>query len=1017
MAERSFRSPGFFEQEIELVPGQSSPQGIPAGVIGASERGPAFIPTTVGSFEDFQSRFGDAKQQFPSTFAVREWLVNKPSLTFTRVLGAGSNQTMADVAVTLTDGTVKNAGFKLTPAFDSGVGASKGGVQFLTALHFVSSSGGPREEQGLPLFTDNPSFDSTTNNAHLVRAAIFTTKDSRIQVLSHDGTWTQTSNDIANMTEATEMSRKFKLVVSSSDSQFVSRFSSDGNSGVRILTASLDPRDDSYVGKILNTDPNRFATEQHLLYLDFPVDQEVAPVQPVSNAVAVLSGSGAFNTKFGRFDTRYTTPRTTWFISQPYGKKEFDLFYFETISDGAWANDKIKISISNIVASNDKSNPFGTFDVIVRSFMDDDIDPQIIETFSNLSLDSKAENYIGKVIGDKKVYYNFDTDEQDEKRLIISGKYPNRSTRIRVVLNPQIENNEIPKNALPFGFRGVPVLKTTDSLKDGAGSLTFDDKIFAEGFRLTGRGVTTSLTGSLVPPLPFRFKVTKGALNETSGENIGQPAANERTDSRLFWGVFGTSVPSTGSVPNAILNANSGKLPNPLISSYAKFQGIAKQDTLVTGSASDVINANKFTLARVAFANGTISNITGTAEEHVRGAAYVRNGVSTDDDYRINYGSNLRVTLASLINSNTILFNRFSQYAKFTNIFYGGFDGLNILDKDNSLMNDRSTSVETSANGNGKANGDAESGFASNNSGAGLENNLISSYRSAVDLMTDSFSSNVNVLAIPGIREPLITNYAGDKTREYSLALYIRDIPSYDDDGQRLWDDSTKRPSVRQTGETFTGLNIDNNYVAAYYPDVFVKSSQGTKNVKVPPSVAALGAISFNDRVSYPWFAPAGFNRAALDFVEKVSIRLNTSDRDELYDYRVNPIASFPRDGVVIFGQKNLQLAKSALDRVNVRRLVIEIKRTISGIANRMLFEQNNATTRAKFVAAAIPQLALIQSQQGIEKFNVIMDETNNTQLDAEMNKVNGRIVIVPTRTVEFIAIDFAITSSGISFE
>lgn len=1016
MAERSFRSPGFFEQEIELVPGQASPQGIPAGVIGSSEKGPAFVPVTVGNFEDFQSRFGSAKQQFPSTFAAREWLANKSSLTFTRVLGAGANQTMADVSTTQTDGTVKNAGFKLTPTFDSDIEATTGGVQFLTALHYISSSAGPKESQGLPLFTDNPSFDSVTNNAHVVRAAIFTTNQSRIQVLSHNGTWSQTANDIAGMTPTSSMARKFKLVVSSSNPDFVSKFSSDGNPGVRILTASLDPRDDSYLGKILNTDPNRFSTEQHLLYLDFPVDQEVAPVQPVANSVAILSGSGAFNTSFGRFDTRFTTPRTTWFISQPFGKKEFDLFYFETISDGAWANDKIKVSISNIAASTDKANPFGTFDVIVRSFMDDDIEPQIIETFSNVTLNPRADNFIAKVIGDKKVYYNFDTDEQDEKRLVISGKYPNRSTRIRVILNSQIEAGEVPREALPFGFKGIPALKTVDSLQDGTGDLTFDGKTFSEGFRLTGRGVTNSLTGSLIPPLPLRFKVTKGTLTEIDG-NIGQPAANERADARLFWGVFGTSVPSTGSVPNAILNANSGKLPNPLIASYTKFQGIAKQDTLVTGSAADVMNANKFTLARVAFANGSISDITGTAEEHIRGAAYARNGIAIDEDYRINYGSSPRVTMASLVNSDAVVFNRFKTYAKFTNVFYGGFDGLNILDKDNSLMNDRSSSTETSANGDGKALGAAEAGFVANNAGTGLENNIIASYRSAVDLMTDPFVSNVNILAIPGIRESLVTNYAGDKTREYSLALYTRDIPSYDDDGQRLWDDSTKRPSVRQTAETFAGLNIDNNYVAAYYPDVFVLDSNGSKNVKVAPSVAALGAISFNDRVSYPWFAPAGFNRAALDFVQKVTVRLNTADRDELYDYRINPIASFPRDGIVIFGQKNLQLAKSALDRVNVRRLVIEIKRIVSGIANRMLFEQNTATTRAKFVSAVVPQLALIQAQQGLERFNVVMDETNNTQLDAEQNRVNGRIVIVPTRTVEFIAIDFAITSSGISFE
>ena len=136
-----------------------------------------------------------------------------------------------------------------------------------------------------------------------------------------------------------------------------------------------------------------------------------------------------------------------------------------------------------------------------------------------------------------------------------------------------------------------------------------------------------------------------------------------------------------------------------------------------------------------------------------------------------------------------------------------------------------------------------------------------------------------------------------------------------------------------------------------------------------------------------------------------------------MYDARINPIAVFPNSGFVIFGQKTLQMNKSALDRVNVRRLMLEVKRRIVRIADRILFEPNNSATRAKFVGAAIPELASIQLQSGIEKFNVVMDETNNTSEDAENNRLNGRIVVVPTRAVEFISVDFIITNSGVSFE
>ena len=175
--------------------------------------------------------------------------------------------------------------------------------------------------------------------------------------------------------------------------------------------------------------------------------------------------------------------------------------------------------------------------------------------------------------------------------------------------------------------------------------------------------------------------------------------------------------------------------------------------------------------------------------------------------------------------------------------------------------------------------------------------------------------------------------------------------------------------------------------------------------------------MAFNDSVSYPWFAPAGFNRGALDNVVSVRARLNQKDRDDLYDSRINPIASFPQAGFVIFGQKTLQLAKSSLDRVNVRRMLLEVKRIVSDVANKIVFEQNTPETRARFVSQVTPLLSNVQSQQGIDQFKVVMDSSNNTQKDIENNVLNGRIVVVPTRAVEFVSIDFIITNAGVSFE
>jgi phage tail sheath protein FI len=241
------------------------------------------------------------------------------------------------------------------------------------------------------------------------------------------------------------------------------------------------------------------------------------------------------------------------------------------------------------------------------------------------------------------------------------------------------------------------------------------------------------------------------------------------------------------------------------------------------------------------------------------------------------------------------------------------------------------------------------------------------------------------------------------------------DIPSYDDNGNRLYD-TTVRPSVNKTANIFDARAIDNNYAGTYFPDVSIDDTVNKRRVRVPASVAAISAIGFNDRVAYPWFAPAGFNRAALDNVKSVAVRLNTADRDRLSNSRINPIATFPRAGFVIYGQKTLQVAKTSLNRVNVRRLLLEVKRLIIAIANSITFEQNTQATRNLFVKSAREQLGLITAQAGLDDFNVIMDSTNNSAEDEAANKLNGRIVIVPTKSVEMIGIDFIITRSGVEF-
>jgi len=1008
MAEQVFRSPGFFEREIELrVPPPSGPVGVPAGVIGTSNKGPAFVPVAVASFNEFTSIFGDLDPKKFGPYAVNEFLKNRTALTFMRVLGAGANKSTTDISTTVSTGRVRNAGFKIegSVASHDALGRHVGSVQYLVADHTLQAS----EAYGMPIFTDNDS-RSQSSNMNLVRGVVMMASGARMMVL--DGNQLVPSAFVGATTlddAALVKLGKFKLVISST---LGSNFAFDDKlPGVKVYTASMNPSSDDYFGKVLNRDPEKFAQYQHLLYADFAVDDEIATVV-FDDYVAVLSGSTntsnvsgepstVFRNAFGGFDTRFTTPKTPHFISQPFGTTEYDLFALEALDDGAYANSLYKVSIANLKVSENEADEYGTFNVQIRDWNDTDINPQILEEFVNCSFNPDADNYIGKLIGDRKVTYDFDQDIVSERRVITSGKYANVSKLVRVIIPTAVEDKKVPAKSLPFGFRGHEVIKTNDSLSDGVTGA----KRLAGVFDVPSSGI---LSQSIVPPVPYRFKVTKGEIPSTTSWD-GSPGPQEAASPQFYWGVKF----ERNDVP---LNANLTEVKNPLLESFTKFSGIKKLDVLVTGSGADVLNNNKFSLSKVAFSATAISALTGTIRAHMREAAYVRNANVDPSNYTINdpvLGN--RITFASLLsNGQPYEFNKYSSFAKFTSFMQGGFDGLNILDSAAARMNDKATSFETPL---GAASTTYVSpGLTTNQAGVGVDNNSVNSYITAVDVMTDALQVNVNLLALPGIREDYITNYTSKKVRDYGLSMYVMDLPNYDDNNNRIYDDSTAKINIENTASTFEDRTFDNNYVATYFPNVYINDAVNNRYVKVPASVAALGAIGFNDRNAYPWFAPAGFNRAALDFVNNVEVRLNVSDRDRLYDARINPIATFPRLGFVIYGQKTLQIRKSALDRVNVRRLLLEVKRLIINIANRIVFEQNTPAVRNKFVADSTLQLSLIQAQAGIEAFQVVMNETNNTQEDVDLNRLNGRIVVVPTRAIEFIAIDFIVTNAGVQF-
>ena len=1016
MAEQILKAPGFYDSEIDASFREVAPTGTPAAIIGSSVFGPAFVPVSLGSLSDQTARFGSVTPGYPATYASQRWLENRTNAVFIRLLGAGANSGSGDFEDTRIKGIVKNAGFAVSSSVVQIVndGRHQGAVQFLVARHILTN----QEAYGYPMFTDNRSYSLAGNAVNLVRGMIFCSSGSRIMLLNGiNETYSDEIDDVATVDSGSNSvtNGKFKIIVSTSLGTAFGN--SDGFAGITIYTASLNPSDADYYAKILNTDPDKFATTGHYLYADFAVDAEIAAVATgtfVSSSVGIVSGSAGttstggltatpFRNLFGRFDTRYKTPKTPSFISQPFGNLEYDLFYFEPLSDGTNANEMIKISIANLKASSDPNNQYGTFTVVVRNFNDTDFNPAILEQFPNVTLDQNSDNYIGKVIGDTKVSYKFDFESESDRGIQTTGTYPNKSRYIRVVINSNVTSNAAPASSLPFGFRGVSTLKSSEALTDVSG---------LGRFALSGStGLLTfpELTGSLVPPLPFRFKVTRGDVT-SSAAFTGQPGTTEIADARLYWGVkFERNNDPT--------NTNTSDTLNPVIKSYAAFVGIPQLDTVITGSAIDSFNDNKFTLARVAFANGAIADLTSSTGTIIKNAAYIRNGVPDGTNYTITDGSfGSRITLATLLQKGAASdFNRFAEYAKFTTLVYGGFDGTNFLDKDARRFTDRSTSIESGSIGFGGAAASYISpGFTTNQNGVGDTNNQINSYKTAVNIVTDPLTSPSNLVVLPGQREPNVTDYASQRVLNFGKAFYIMDIPAYDSDSARIFDGEIGHfIDNLKTAQVFDARALNNNAVAVYHPSVTIEDSFNSKFTVVPASVAALAAYGFNDRVAYPWYAAAGLNRAALSFVKAASQRVKASDKDLFYDTRINPI--FKDEGTfVIFSQYTLKQGINALtSRVNVKRLAIEISRAIANIGNNLLFEQLTDAIRDRFITATSLQLSTIQQGKGIKAFRVICDDTNNTEVDRENNKLNATVLVQPIESIEYIVLDFVITNSG----
>ena len=765
------------------------------------------------------------------------------------------------------------------------------------------------------------------------------------------------------------------------------------------ITFSLDESSDKFIRKAFNTNPQLVNSDivdsNNRKYYWLGETYERAVVEKslhntTTHAVIMAVCSGTLDGTHER-DYAYRDAHSGWFFGQnlsnatsSYTHDSMDkLFKFVGINGyGEWLQSNIKISISNIKASSNEYMPYGLFDVIVRRANDSDIRPVILERYSACTLDPASPSYVATKIGDmKQVWDNL------EKRYREYGNYPNRSNYIRVVMSEEVDNGGAAASLLPFGVYGPPRYSSWTAY---SGSTAYSDHPSTTAYALAGTSIPETYAdldaGSIYANSYFGAAV------------ITYPAVGIR-DSCTSTTLGDGTVPTT----NAYFGLHTGKTKTSTVfdPGYTDYLTPFGRDTISNATWGDTFGLGGYGSGLDSQWVFSLDDIIVTKET---------SWASDQPSKRISdaqWSSGSCVAGTSWNASSSLGTSRYqsildSKINRFTSPMFGGHDGLDITERDpfrNTRMEGTYSTVETT-------------------------NYVYYTLRRAIDIVADAEVVAMNAVCVPGITNETVTKYLLDTVETRADSLAVIDLKGGFQPRHESNSPVTDRKGVLATViSNMKARNLNTSYGCTYYPWVRVREDTSGTFLLMPPSVVALGVLGNTERAADVWFAPAGFVRGGLSFgagvlsVVGVEDKMTSQNRDDLYDVNINPIASFPAEGIVIFGQKTLQATRSALDRINVRRLLIFTKRGISRIAATTLFQPNVQATWNNFRGRANKFLSSIKVRFGIDDFKIVLDETTTTPDLIDRNIMYAKIFIKPTRAIEFIAIDFIITRSGASFE
>lgn len=973
-----FASPGIFLNEIDQSQLPTEPAPVGPIIIGRAQRGPAMRPVTVASYEEFVQTFGEPvagpssnndvwRAGIPSGptyggYAAQAWLANNPTVTFVRLLGVQSE--------TYVNSGVNNAG---AAGWTVGTPSATGNGGAYGLFIFPSSSNGSANLTG-------------------ALAAVWYCSGT-VPVLS--GTIYGASTQQANN----------GLLINSDDSGvFTVQLSGTATNGLGIdkglkKTFNFNPTSGQFIRKVFNTNPQNvnpktsntdtgLSSTNYNYYgywLGETFENDVfnnmysSSVQ-VGSATTKTAGIIMPLNNFGSARLNYEAEgdyvaRTGWVVSQAAAgivpnynpaTTAIKLFRFLALDGGDWIRNNLKITINNIAAPQNDAQKYGTFDVEIRSANDTDANKKIVESYVGCDLNPSSPNYIARRIGDTK--YSWD---DTTRKLTQVGNYPNNSKFVRV----EMYSDDLDSSLIPFGVLGPmkyvnTAFATVGEVGTGRGFLLGTSSCFA---------ATASTNFTASGPTAQNFLFTFPSLRQ----RVSSSEDSLTTYTLADWGAA-----TTRGTTSILYNDGINDLLRVPVSGTAGFATGVADGTALT-------YAWTFSLDEVRITGSALTSGSWTNKTYI----YVSGskGSSTASSYTAtgsaNGGGDYTQLLADGVNS-------------FTTVFQGGFDGFNILEGE-PLRNSAMTSNSTNDN-----------------------SYIYYTYRRAIDTVRDSEEVEGNLLTIPGLTFEPLTNYelqiaeqrgdimaVVDASQTSNLASYVTKYEKNDDNYT-----SDRVATVDTMVTNMKARNLNSSYGATYYPWVQISDSTTGKIINVPPSIVAVGAMSYTDKVQAPWFAPAGFNRGGLSTgnagvnVVNVVKKLSQADRDKLYPVNINPIASFPNEGIVIFGQKTLQATPSALDRINVRRLMLYIKRGINLISKRVLFEPNVENTWNNFKDQADPFLADVKARFGLTDYKLILDNTTTTPDLIDQNIMYAKIFLKPARAIEYIAIDFFITKTGANF-